>query len=251
VDFTGRSVIVTGAASGAGKATALAFGKAGASVALLDVDEAGAQAVADQMDGDGHRAAVWRVDLAAAADVTAAVRDVNERFGRLDAVANVAGIYPRATVPDITEEFWDNIHAIDLRGVFFCCQEAMRIMAAQGGGAIVNVSSAAAFFGLAGHAAYSAAKAGLVGLSRVLAIEGASSGVRVNVIAPGLISGGAPVEQMTDELQREGYAKATAVARPVTPEEIANSILWLCSDASSGVSGAILPVANANYMSVG
>jgi NAD(P)-dependent dehydrogenase (short-subunit alcohol dehydrogenase family) len=249
MDFAGRTVVVTGAASGAGKVTALAFGDAGASVALLDVDDEGAAAVADQIDGNGERAVVWKVDMAIATDVRAAVRGVHERFGRLDAVANVAGIYPKATVPEITEEFWDLIQDIDLRGVFFCCQEAMGIMIAQGHGAIVNVSSAAAFFGLAGHAAYSAAKAGMVGMSRVLALEGARAGVRVNVIAPGQISGGAPVEEMS-ELQRQGFAIATAVARPVTPQEIARSIMWLCSDAASGINGATLAVANGNYMPV-
>src|SRR5262249_10532877 len=123
MDFAGRTVIVTGAASGAGKVTALAFGDAGASVALLDLDDEGAAAVADQIDGNGERAIVWKVDMAIAADVRAAVRGVHERFGRLHAVANVAGIYPKATVPEITEEFWDVIQDIDLRGVFFCCQE--------------------------------------------------------------------------------------------------------------------------------
>jgi NAD(P)-dependent dehydrogenase (short-subunit alcohol dehydrogenase family) len=107
------------------------------------------------------------------------------RFGRLDAVANVAAIYPIAKVADVTEQFWDRIQSIDLRGVFFCCQEALRIMAAQGSGAIVNVASGAAFRAVEGQVAYSAAKAGLVGMSRVLAFEFARKGVRVNIVAPG------------------------------------------------------------------
>ena len=249
MDFTDGTAVVTGAASGAGKATAIAFGNTGANVALLDINEDGAREVAELIEASGTKAMVCPVDLARSSDVQAALRAVHERFGRLDAVANVAGIYPKATVPEVTEEFWDRMLAVDLRAVFFCCQEAIRIMSAQGHGAIVNVASDAAWRPLVGHATYSAAKAGLVGMSRVLALECARTGVRVNVVAPGHISGGQSVETMS-ELQRQGLAIATAVARAVTPEEIANTILWLCSDAASGVNGGIIHVNMGNFTAV-
>ena len=181
MDFSGSTAVVTGAASGIGKATALAFGKAGANVALLDLDASGAAEVAEQIDPTRQRAMVCEVDMAQPAAVRAALRAVNDRFGRLDAVANVAAIYPIVKALDVTEDFWDRILSIDLRGVFFCCQEALGLMVAQGSGAVVNVASGAAFRPVDGQAAYTAAKAGLVGMSRVLALEYARKGVRVNV----------------------------------------------------------------------
>jgi NAD(P)-dependent dehydrogenase (short-subunit alcohol dehydrogenase family) len=248
MDFAGKTAVVTGAASGACKATALAFGQAGANVALFDIDEEGAQKVADQIDSTGATVMVRKVDMAKPDQVRAALQDVNARFGRLDAVANVAAIYPRATVPEVTEDFWDLVHDIDLRGVFFCCQEAMRIMVAQGSGAIVNVASSVVWRPLEGHVAYAAAKGGLVAMSRILAIECARKGVRVNMVAPGHIAGG---RQIQGALAEKGLSISTEVGRSVTPEEIASSILFLCSDAASGVNGAIVNVSMGNYMPAG
>ena len=169
---------MTGAASGIGKATALAFGKAGANVALLDLDARGGAEVASQIDPTGERADGVRSRHGSTSSGASGLRAVNDRFGRLDAVANVAAIYPIAKALDVTEDFWDRILSIDLRGVFFCCQEAIRLMVAQGSGAVVNVASGAAFRPVDGQAAYTAAKAGLVGMTRVMALEHARLGVR-------------------------------------------------------------------------
>ncbi len=250
MDFSGSTAVVTGAASGIGKATALAFGKAGANVALLDLDTRGATEVAKQIDPTRQRAMVCEVDMAQPAAVRAALRAVNDRFGRLDAVANVAAIYPIVKALDVTEDFWDRILSIDLRGVFFCCQEALRLMVAQGSGAVVNVASGAAFRPVDGQAAYTAAKAGLVGMSRVLALEHARQGVRVNVVAPGHTSTEGSVALATKE-QIETMADSLVPGRFMTPEEPANAIVWLCSTAASGVNGAIINVNGGNHMPQG
>jgi NAD(P)-dependent dehydrogenase (short-subunit alcohol dehydrogenase family) len=250
MDFSGRTAVVTGAASGIGKATALAFGKAGANVALFDLDSRGGAEVAAQIDPTGERVVVCDVDMARPAAVRAALRAVNDRFGRLDAMANVAAIYPIAKALDVTEDFWDRILAIDLRGVFFCCQEAIRLMVAQGGGAIVNVASGAAFRPVDGQAAYTAAKAGLVGMTRVLALEHARLGVHVNVVAPGHTSTEGSVALATKE-QISTMADSLVPGRFMTPDEPANAIVWLCSDAASGVNGAIINVNGGNHMPQG
>jgi len=170
-----------------------------------------------------------------------------ERFGRLDALANVAAIYPRAQVLDVTEALWDRVMSINLRGLFFCCQAAMRIMVPQGRGAIVNVASGAAFRALEAQAAYSASKAGVVGLSRVLALECARLGVRVNVVALGHTRTDNTIAAIGPE-RFDQMAESLVPGRFLTPEEPANAIIWLCSDDASGINGAIVNVNGGNYM---
>jgi 3-oxoacyl-[acyl-carrier protein] reductase len=247
MDLSGKTAVVSGAASGIGRATAVGFGEVGANVALLDINEPGAQLIAKQIEAGGPETMVCPVDMANPAEVRATLKAVCERFGRLDAVANVAGIYPLASVAEVTEEFWDRIHSVDLRGVFFCCQEALRIMVAQGSGSIVNVASGAAFRPIVHQAAYAAAKAGLVGMSRVMAFEYARSGVRVNVVAPGHTASETALRgSTTDEL--DAIAATLVPGRWMTPEEQANAIIWLCSDAASGLNGAVINVNGGNYM---
>lgn len=247
MDLSGKTAVVTGAASGIGRATAVGFGEAGANVALLDVNDEGAEKVAEQIEAVGTEAMVCKVDLAKPSETRAALQAVHQRFGRLDALANVAAIFPQAKVPDVTEEFWDRVMSIDLRGAFFCCQEATRIMVAQGHGAIVNVASGAAFRPLEGHAVYSAAKAGLVGMSRVLALECARMGVRVNIVAPGHTETDTTIDNVP-KAKRDAVAATLVPGRWMTAEEQANAIVWLCSDAASGVNGAIVNVNGGNYM---
>lgn len=247
IDLKGKTAIVTGAASGMGKATAIAFGKQGAHVALVDINGEGARQTARIVEDLGARTLVCQTDIAKVAEVRAMVQRVKQHFGRIDAVANVAAIFPRMKVVEVTEQHWDAIQNVDLRGVFFTCQEAMKVMMAQGGGAIVNVASGAAFRAIEGHAAYSAAKGGLVAMSRVMALEGARQGVRVNVVAPGhTITEGALAGMGRERM--EAMAKDLVPGRWMTPEEIASGIVFLCSDAASGINGAILNINGGNYM---
>jgi NAD(P)-dependent dehydrogenase (short-subunit alcohol dehydrogenase family) len=246
--LSGKTAVVTGAASGIGRATAIGFGNEGANVALVDLDEDGTNQVAKEIDAAGVQTMVCKVDLALPGEIRSALHAVHQRFGSVDAVANVAGIYPKAKVADVTEELWDRILSINLRGVFFCCQDAIQIMVAQGSGAIVNVASGAAFRAIEGHAVYSASKAGLVGMTRVLALECARKGVRVNIVAPGHT----PSERWHDKSQMDPAVAETLVpGRFMTPEEQANAIIWLCSDLASGVNGAIINVNGGNHMPQG
>jgi NAD(P)-dependent dehydrogenase (short-subunit alcohol dehydrogenase family) len=251
MDFSGRTAVVTGAASGMGRATSIAFGSAGANVVLFDLNEDGAGRIAEQIDGSGKRTLVCRVDMAQPAEVRTALGAAKDRFGRIDCLANVAAIYnPRAKVADVTEDYWDRLLSVNLRGVFFCCQEALRLMAEQGRGAIVNVASGAAFRPIDGLVVYSATKAGLVGMTRVLALEYARKGVRVNVMAPGHTLSETMMDILPPE-EVESMAAGLVPGRWLTPEEPAQAILWLCSDEASGVNGAIINVNGGNHMPQG
>ena len=181
-----QTVLVTGAASGIGRTTALAFGAAGARVVLADIDEAGAHRIARQIeDRFGAEPLVHRADLADGADILGLYEAIDDAYGGVDSVANVAAIYPNALTVDTSDEFWDRVLTLNLRGVFQSSREALRRMVAQGHGSVVNIASGAAFKGLSGLSAYSASKGGLVAMSRVMAVEVARQGVRVNVVAPG------------------------------------------------------------------
>jgi NAD(P)-dependent dehydrogenase (short-subunit alcohol dehydrogenase family) len=250
MDFSGQTAVVTGAASGMGRATSIAFGNAGANVVLFDLNEDGAGGIAKQIDGSGARTMVCGVDMAKPAEVRAALRAAQDRFGRIDCLANVAAIYPRAKVADVTEDFWDRMMSINLRGVFFCCQEALRLMTEQGRGAIVNVASGAAFRPIEGLVVYTATKAGLVGMTRVLALEHARTGVRVNVMAPGHTLSETMIDVLSSE-EIESMGAALVPGRWLSPEEPAQAILWLCSEEASGVNGAILNVNGGNHMPQG
>ena len=247
MEFTGKTAIVTGAANGIGRATAVAFGKAGANVAAVDIDDAGAKRVAAQIEDTGGAATAYQADLTKPAEIKAMVQHVVDTYGRVDALANVAAIYPRATVLEVTEEYWDRMMDLNLRAVFFCCQEALRVMLPQGSGVIVNIASGAAFRGIEGLSVYSAAKGGVVSLSRGLALEVARTGVRVNVVAPGNTDTDGIRANLTQE-QVDAAAAELVSGRWMEPEEIAAAILFLCSDAASGINGAIINVNGGNYM---
>jgi NAD(P)-dependent dehydrogenase (short-subunit alcohol dehydrogenase family) len=237
--FAGKVAFVTGAANGIGRAAALAFASAGASVVVADVSVDGNQETARLVERLGGLARAVRCDVTRGEDVKAALDQTVEAFGRLDFAFNNAGSEQAlTTTTDLTEQEWDRILAINLRGVFLCMKHQIPLMLKQGGGAIVNASSGAGVKGFAGQAAYAAAKHGVIGLTKAAALECAPSRVRVNAVCPGIID--TPMMQRFTRGTPEGRARVIAqepIGRMGKPEEIAAAVVWLCSDAAAFVVG--------------
>jgi NAD(P)-dependent dehydrogenase (short-subunit alcohol dehydrogenase family) len=242
--FAGKVAFVTGAANGIGRATALAFAREGASVVVADVSDQGNQETARMIEGMGGRALAARCDVSQAEDVRRALDATVETFGRLDFAFNNAGVeQPVTATADLTEQEWDRILNIDLRGMFLCMKYEIPLMLQQGGGAIVNTSSGAGVKGFKGQAAYCAAKFGVVGLTKGAALDYAPQNIRINAVCPGIID--TPMMGRFSGGTLEGPERVIAqepVGRMGRPEEIADAVVWLCSDAAAFVVGHAMVV---------
>lgn len=240
-DFAGKVAFVTGAASGIGRAAALAFAREGASVVASDVSEQGNQETARLIEKQGGRALAVRCDVTKSDDIKAALARTVETFGRLDFAFNNAGIEPKkpAATAEYEEEEWSRIIDINLRGVFLCMKHEIPLILNHGeGGAIVNTSSGAGIIGIKGSPAYTAAKHGVIGLTKAAALDYAARNVRINAICPGYIE--TPMMERFTGGTAEGRAKVISeepVGRMGRPEEIATAVLWLCSDAAAFMIG--------------
>jgi len=247
VRFQDKVVVITGAGSGIGRATALAFGREGAKVVAADLEAASAQATAGQIKAAGGRAESLQVDVSVAADVERMVTTTVERLGGLDVLVNNAGVFFQVPVAQVPEEQWDRLMSINLKGVYLGCKHVVPQMIRQGRGAIVNTASIAGLRGFAGYGTYGAAKGGVVQLTKAFALEVARVGIRVNCVCPGIIET-AMLDQGVAEmgLDRSMFVQLAGAAHPMgrigRPEEVAAAILFLASDDASFITGIALSV---------
>ncbi|MEW6636816.1 MAG: SDR family oxidoreductase [Actinomycetota bacterium] len=245
----GKVALITGAASGQGQASAKLFASEGAKVVVADIEENGAQRTVEEIKGAGGEAIAVQVDVSREPEVQAMIGRVVEEYGRLDILFNNAGVgysasgrMKMASVVETPERDWDAILAINLKGVAMGCKHAIPVMEEQGGGAIINNASINALVGLPGADAYTAAKGGVVALSRVLAVEWGPKGIRVNCICPGGVDTPMIAPAISDERVMQSMQQNTPLGRLARPEEIANVALFIASEEASYLNGAIVPV---------
>jgi len=245
LSFGNKVALVTGAASGLGLATAKAFAEAGASVVLADWHEEAAQSAAKELANKGHKTLAVRCDVSDDAQVEAMVKQTVATFGRLDAAYNNAGVQNvLAETADTTQEDYDRVMGINLRGVWSCMKFELQQMRKQGSGTIVNCSSLGGLVGGAERGIYHAAKHGVLGFTKSAALEYAARGIRINAICPGLIW-----TPMADQMVAGGQGEILEAMKKSVPmgrygraEEIADVVLWLSSDAASYVTGQSISV---------
>ena len=237
----GKVALVTGGGSGIGRQACLVFAREGARVVVCDVAVEGGEETVGQIEQAGGQATFIRADVAQAAEVEALVAKTVETYGRLDCAYNNAGIAGRtARVADDSEQNWERILAINLKGVWLCLKYEIAHMLTQGGGAIVNTASDAGLIGLRRAGAYVASKHGVVGLTKTAALEYAKANIRVNAVCPGPID--TPMLREASERVIDAMATAQPNGRLGQPREIAEAAVWLCSDAASFVTGHPMPV---------
>jgi NAD(P)-dependent dehydrogenase (short-subunit alcohol dehydrogenase family) len=244
--FQGKAVLVTGAAKGIGEATALAFAREGAAVAVVDLDQDLGEQVARQAESLSGQSAFLLTDVAREADVEAMVRQIHARWGRLDILVNNAGIYLQADVLGTPLEAWQRVLETNLTGAFLCTKHAAAAMIASGGGVVVNVASEAGLVGIKGQVAYNVSKGGMIALTRSCAVDLADKGVRVCCVCPGTTE--TPlvrqaVARAPDPAEaRRRLEQSRPLGRLGRPEEIAAAILYLSSDEAGYATGAVLSV---------
>jgi NAD(P)-dependent dehydrogenase (short-subunit alcohol dehydrogenase family) len=244
-DMSGRVALVTGASSGIGRATAKAFATKGASVVLAARRQAELDSLVDEIESSGGKATAIKTDVSSAKEVERMVEHAIGEYGRLDYAVNNAGIEgPLAAITDLTEDQWDSVLDINLKGTFLCMKYEARAMLAGGTGkAIVNIGSVNSFLGFQTGSAYVTSKHGLIGLTSCVSAELAPQGIRVNLVCPGFVD--TPMHQrirgiLGDAVYDDTLLPTVHVRRPGRPEEIAQSIVFLCSDEASYITGTTL-----------
>ncbi len=242
--FEGRSALVIGGTTGIGRATAVAFARAGAKVAIAGLGAADGEAAAKEALNAGAPDAFFlETDVTKEAEVVRVVEAAAKRFGRIWAAVNNAGVECEyGPVQDRTVEEFDRLIAINLRGVFLGLRHQIPHMLAHGGGAICNTASQAGLTGLANVAIYTASKHGVVGLTKSAALEVARQGIRINAVAPGPIETGLLHRMVDGKVPIAAIAEDNPMGRIAQPSEVAEAIVWLCSDAASYVTGHTLAV---------
>jgi 3-oxoacyl-[acyl-carrier protein] reductase len=242
----GKVALVTGAAQGIGKAIALLLARNGADIVVSDINLEKAEETTKEIQAIGRKAMAIKVDVANSRDVEQMVQTVLEHFGQVDILINNAGITRDKLILRMTEEDWDTVLNINLKGTFNCTKTVVKHMSKQRSGKIVNIASVVGEMGNAGQANYSASKAGVIGFTKTIAREFAQRGVNVNAIAPGYIE--TPMTEALPEKIKEELRRMIPMERLGRPEDVAEAVLFLVSEASSYITGQVLNVNGGIYM---
>ncbi len=248
MDDSGRVVIITGGSRGIGRAIAFRFAEEKPKLVLLhyDPDDSAAKETLDRLAGKGVQCEAHRLDVSDRGEVDRLYKDVLSRFGRVDVLVNNAGITKDGLLMRMSEDEWDLVIRVNLKGVFNCTQAVIRSMIKERAGRIVNISSVVGQMGNAGQTNYSASKAGIIGFTKSLAREVASRGITVNAVAPGYIN-----TEMTSSLPakvKEAFMQQIPQGRIGEPEDVAEAVHWLCSGGSKYVTGQVIHVNGGLYM---
>ncbi len=240
MQLEGKKAVVTGGGRGIGRCIALALAAGGADVAVLDMDEAGAVETAGLIEGTGRKSLALAVDVSRLSAVEEAINKILDLWGSIDIVVNNAGITRDNLLMRMKEDEWDSVIAVNLKGSFNLCKAVARSMMKQRSGCIVNIASIVGMMGNAGQVNYAASKGGLIALTKSLAKEMVSRGIRVNAIAPGFIA-----TEMTDKIPeniREEMVKAIPLGRMGEPDDVASVVLFLASPAAGYITGQVIVV---------
>jgi NAD(P)-dependent dehydrogenase (short-subunit alcohol dehydrogenase family) len=242
--LTNKVALITGGASGIGRATANVFAREGAKIAIADMDTTQGEETAHQICTSGGEAIFVKTDVSKSSDIEILVKKTVDTFGQLDCAFNNAGIFGRsALLADFTEDDWDQLININLKGVWLCMKYEIPHMLKRGGGSIVNASSVSGLVGSKSSPLYAASKHGVTGLTRTAALQYADKNIRVNCTCPGAIH--TPMLEHIfshNPANREKYTAAAPLGRLAKPEEVAEAVAWLCSDAAGYITGVALPV---------
>jgi len=246
MELSGKVALITGGAQGIGRAVALMLARNGSDVAVSDVNLAMARTTVEEIEKLGRRALAVEADVARSEDGDRMVRETVEVLGRIDILVNNAGITRDKLILRMSEEDWDKVLEVNLKGAFNCTRAAVRYMAKQRSGRVVNIASVVGLMGNAGQANYAASKAGLIGFTKAVSREFASRGINVNAVAPGYID--TPMTQALPEKAKEALRNLIPLDRLGTPEDVAKAVLFLVTSGSDYVTGQVLQVDGGIYM---
>ncbi len=242
----GQTALITGGGRGIGKAIAEALARNGVNIAVVDIDIAIAQETSSELERLGVKSIAMKADVSNAADVSSIFETTVREFGSIEILVNNAGITRDGLLLRMKEEDWDAVININLKSVFLCCKEAVKVMSKKRYGRIINIASVVAFMGNPGQANYSASKAGIVGLTKTIAKEYASRDITVNAVAPGFIKT-AMTESLPENVKQE-MLKAIPMGRFGSVEDVANAVLFLAAPGSGYITGHVVHVNGGMYM---
>lgn len=246
MDFKGQVAVITGGARGIGKAIAGALARKGVNLVIADISLEQAKDTSAELERLGVKTMPVKLDVSKSEEVTKIFEDISKNFGRIDILVNNAGVTKDSLIMRMKEEDWDTVININLKSVFLCSKEAIKVMAKQRYGRIINIASVVAFMGNPGQANYSASKAGIIGLTKTTAKEYASRDITANAVAPGFIT-----TAMTDALPenvKDEMKRAIPLGRFGTTEDVANAVVFLASPEAGYITGQVIHVNGGMYM---